>query len=387
MAGCASDDGDASDGDASDGDFLEAFAGRGAGDASSAGPSSFPGASAHSLYTSAFVNPKAGMDGVDTAHVRRVVDAMSRNSAHHRNETRKLEKVEARIREMRARFARLTPEQLARHQRRADARVATLERTRDVSRTWIHVDMDAFYAAVHVLENPELGRVPIAVGGVGMISTANYVARAFGVRSAMPGFIALKLCPNLTFVKPDFEKYRRYATLAREVFREYDPNFDAVSLDEAFLDVTEYLALNGVDANAAASAVRAKVRARTGGLTCSAGVAPNRRLAKVCSDANKPDGQMVLANDGEAIVRFVRALPVRKIGGVGKVQERVLAAFGMTSCGDVFERRASLAAAFSETAFEFLLAASMGVGTETREGGLGGGGGRRRRTRRSRARA
>ena len=374
MAGCASDDGDASDGDASDGDFLEAFAGRGAGDASSAGPSSFPGASAHSLYTSAFVNPKAGMDGVDTAHVRRVVDAMSRNSAHHRNETRKLEKVEARIREMRARFARLTPEQLARHQRRADARVATLERTRDVSRTWIHVDMDAFYAAVHVLENPELGRVPIAVGGVGMISTANYVARAFGVRSAMPGFIALKLCPNLTFVKPDFEKYRRYATLAREVFREYDPNFDAVSLDEAFLDVTEYLALNGVDANAAASAVRAKVRARTGGLTCSAGVAPNRRLAKVCSDANKPDGQMVLANDGEAIVRFVRALPVRKIGGVGKVQERVLAAFGMTSCGDVFERRASLAAAFSETAFEFLLAASMGVGTETREGGLGGGG-------------
>jgi DNA polymerase kappa len=374
MAGCASDDGDASDGDASDGDFLEAFAGRGAGDASSAGPSSFPGASAHSLYTSAFVNPKAGMDGVDTAHVRRVVDAMSRNSAHHRNETRKLEKVEARIREMRARFARLTPEQLARHQRRADARVATLERTRDVSRTWIHVDMDAFYAAVHVLENPELGRVPIAVGGVGMISTANYVARAFGVRSAMPGFIALKLCPDLTFVKPDFEKYRRYANLAREVFREYDPNFDAVSLDEAFLDVTEYLALNGVDANAAASAVRAKVRVRTGGLTCSAGVAPNRRLAKVCSDANKPDGQMVLANDGEAIVRFVRALPVRKIGGVGKVQERVLAAFGMTSCGDVFERRASLAAAFSETAFEFLLAASMGVGTETREGGLGGGG-------------
>ena len=376
MAGCASDDGDASDGDASDGDFLEAFAGRGAGDASSAVPSSAgpSSADAHSLYTSAFVNPKAGMDGVDTAHVRRVVDAMSRNSAHHRNETRKLEKVEARIREMRARFARLTPEQLARHQRRADARVATLERTRDVSRTWIHVDMDAFYAAVHVLENPELGRVPIAVGGVGMISTANYVARAFGVRSAMPGFIALKLCPDLTFVKPDFEKYRRYATLARSVFREYDPNFDAVSLDEAFLDVTEYLALNGVDANAAASAIRAKVRERTGGLTCSAGVAPNRRLAKVCSDANKPDGQMVLANDGEAIVRFVRALPVRKIGGVGKVQERVLAAFGMTSCGDVFERRASLAAAFSETAFEFLLAASMGVGTETRDPGGGGGG-------------
>ena len=105
---------------------------------------------------------------------------------------------------------------------------------------------------------------------------------------------------------------------------------------------------------------------KTGGLTCSAGVAPNRRLAKVCSDVNKPDGQMVVANDREAVVEFVTPLPVRKVSGVGKVQERVLAAFGMTTCGEIFERRSTLAALFSETAFEFLLAASMGVGTETR---------------------
>ena len=342
--------------------FLEEFADASSRrDAGDAGPSD-----AHSHYTSAFVNHKAGMDGVDKAHVRRVVDEMSKNSAHYRNESRKEAKVEAKIREMRAARARLTPERLARYQQTVDKKVKTLERARDVSRTWIHVDMDAFYAAVHTLEDPSLANIPMAVGGIGMISTANYVARAFGVRSAMPGFIAKKLCPNLTFVKPDFARYTHYAALAREVFRAFDPDFDALSLDEAFLDVTRYLKTRGVDAETAARDLRAEVRLKTGGLTCSAGVAPNRRLAKVCSDVNKPDGQMVVANDREAVVEFVTPLPVRKVSGVGKVQERVLAAFGMTTCGEIFERRSTLAALFSETAFEFLLAASMGVGTETR---------------------
>lgn len=359
MDGHAFDDDDTSSEE--DEGFLEDFADASSRRAGDAGPSD-----AHGQYTSAFVNHKAGMDGVDKAHVRRVVDEMSKNSAHYRNENRKEEKVEAKIREMRAAHARLTPEHLARIQRDVDARVKTLEKKRDVSRTWIHVDMDAFYAAVHTLENPSLARIPIAVGGIGMISTANYVARTFGVRSAMPGFIAKKLCPHLTFVTPDFEKYRRYAELAREVFREFDADFDAVSLDEAFLDVTEYLETRGVDASAAAADLRAKVRAKTSGLTCSAGVAPNRRLAKVCSDMNKPDGQMVLANDREHILRLVNPLPVRKVGGVGKVNERVLAAFGMSTCGDVFAKRAVVAALFSKSAFAFLLEASMGVGTERR---------------------
>jgi DNA polymerase kappa len=359
MDGHAFDDDDTSSEE--DEGFLEDFADASSRRAGDAGPSD-----AHGQYTSAFVNHKAGMDGVDKAHVRRVVDEMSKNSAHYRNENRKEEKVEAKIREMRAAHARLTPEHLARIQRDVDARVKTLEKKRDVSRTWIHVDMDAFYAAVHTLENPSLARIPIAVGGIGMISTANYVARTFGVRSAMPGFIAKKLCPHLTFVTPDFEKYRRYAELAREVFREFDADFDAVSLDEAFLDVTEYLETRGVYASAAAADLRAKVRAKTKGLTCSAGVAPNRRLAKVCSDMNKPDGQMVLANDRDQILRLVNPLPVRKVGGVGKVNERVLAAFGMSTCGDVFAKRAVVAALFSKSAFAFLLEASMGVGTERR---------------------
>ena len=173
MDGCAFDDGDTSS-EGNDG-FLEEFADASSRrDAGDAGPSD-----AHSNYTSAFVNHKAGMDGVDKAYVRRVVDEMSKNSAHYRNESRKEEKVEAKICEMRAVQARLTPEQLARLQQTVDAKVKTLERTRDVSRTWIHVDMDAFYAAVHTLEDPSLANIPMAVGGIGMISTANYVARPF----------------------------------------------------------------------------------------------------------------------------------------------------------------------------------------------------------------
>ena len=232
------------------------------------------------------------MDGVDKAHVRRVVDEMSKNSAHYRNESRKEAKVEAKIREMRAARARLTPERLARYQQTVDKKVKTLERARDVSRTWIHVDMDAFYAAVHTLEDPSLANIPMAVGGIGMISTANYVARAFGVRSAMPGFIAKKLCPNLTFVKPDFARYTRYAALAREVFRAFDPDFDALSLDEAFLDVTRYLKTRGVDAETAARDLRAEVRLKTRPhLQRGVRLTPARQGVLGCEQARRADGR------------------------------------------------------------------------------------------------
>ena len=106
-------------------------------------------------------------------------------------------------------------------------------------RTIVHADMDAFFAAVEQRDNPELAKVEFAVGGMGMISTANYLARRHGVRSAMPGFIARALCPQLRFVKPNMQKYKMAAEQARGVFREYDPNFCAVSVDEALLDITD----------------------------------------------------------------------------------------------------------------------------------------------------
>ena len=111
---------------------------------------------------------------------------------------------------------------------------------RDLTRLWIHIDMDMFYAAVEIRDRPELANKPVAVGGESMISTANYVARKFGVRSAMPGFIAKKLCPHLVFVNCNFEKYRDVSKIFRGILSEYDPEFESMGLDEANLDVTDY---------------------------------------------------------------------------------------------------------------------------------------------------
>ena len=181
-----------------------------------------------SAFTSAFTNAKAGMEGVDKDKVKRVVHEMSKDSSHFHNETRKENAVEERIRAMQKRWNELRGRrgqrqradnddgdinnaseyvdnsELSAVRAAVERRVAVLEAGRDLSHTWIHVDMDAFFAAVHELERPELKTLPVAVGGISMISTANYEARKHGVRSAMPGFIAKKLCPNLVFVAPDF---------------------------------------------------------------------------------------------------------------------------------------------------------------------------------------
>lgn len=324
------------------------------------------GSFAPSAFTNAFTNPKAGMEGVDKERVKKVVYEMSKDSQHFANESRKELAVESRIGKMRAKYERLSRAELGCLRDSVDAKVALLEAGRDSTKTWIHVDMDAFFAAVHMLERPELATVPMAVGGIGMISTANYEARKFGVRSAMPGFIALKLCPNLVFCESDFDKYRRYAALTREVFARYDPDFDAGSLDEAYLDVGEYVKKTGLSPADVACELRAAIRDKTGGLTCSAGVAPTRRLAKVCSDVNKPDGQMVLAAGRRAVLDFLAELPVRKVGGIGKVQERVLAAFGVTTCGDLLRERVLVAAISTPATAAFLLEVALGVGSERR---------------------
>ncbi|MQM06902.1 hypothetical protein Taro_039731 [Colocasia esculenta] len=140
--------------------------------------------------------------------------------------------------------------------------------------------MDAFYAAVETLENPSLKGKPLAVGSMSMICTANYEARKFGVRAAMPGFIARKLCPNLVFVPTNFDKYSYYSEMTRKVFRRYDPCFIATSLDEAYLNITDICKERGVSSQEVAEQLRNTIYVETG-LTCSAGVAPNRLLAKV----------------------------------------------------------------------------------------------------------
>lgn len=181
----------------------------------------------------------------------------------------------------------------------------------------IHVDMDAFYASVEQHDNPELRGKAIAVGGgqYGVVAAASYEARKFGIRSAMPGRKALDLCPHLIVVKPRFQRYKEISQQIREIFYEYTDLVEPLSLDEAYLDVTE----NKKDmdsANEIAREIRQKIFDKTG-LTASAGISVNKFLAKVASDYNKPNGQKTI--HPSQIIDFMEKLPIEKFYGIGKV--------------------------------------------------------------------
>ncbi|KAK3011924.1 hypothetical protein RJ639_010502 [Escallonia herrerae] len=324
----------------------------------SGGDSSRPWQSYHTVFT----NAKAGMEGVDKEKVQRIVYEMSKGSKFFENEERKEADMRQKIDNMRDRCAKLTAADIAHYRKVADKRILELESTRDLSRLWLHVDMDAFYAAVETLSNPLLRGKPMAVGSMSMISTANYEARRYGVRAAMPGFIARKLCPELIFVPTDFKKYTHYSDLTRKVFHRYDPNFIACSLDEAYLDITKICKERGITSGEVAEELRASVNQETG-LTCSAGVAPNRLLAKVCSDINKPNGQFVLPNDRLAVITFISSLPIRKVGGIGKVTEHVLKdVFRITTCEEMLQKSCYLCALFSQSSADFFLSVGLGLG-------------------------
>src|SRR5207253_7556110 len=198
----------------------------------------------------------------------------------------------------------------------------------------IHIDMDAFYASVEQRDDPELRGKPVAVGGSrerGVVAAASYEARAFGVHSAMPSITAKRKCPDLIFVKPRFDAYKAISLQIREIFAAYTPIIEPLSLDEAYLDVTENL--RGIpSATRIAEEIRARIRAETG-LTASAGVSYNKFLAKLASDQNKPDGLCVVTPaKGEA---FVATLEVKRFHGIGPKTAEKLARLGIVTGADL----------------------------------------------------
>src|SRR6476659_266606 len=199
----------------------------------------------------------------------------------------------------------------------------------------VHIDMDAFYASVEQRDDPSLRGKPVAVGGSptgrGVVAAASYEARAFGVKSAMPMSRAVRLCPHLSIVRPDFQKYRTASQAVFEIFRSVTSRVEPLSLDEAYLDVTENawgLALG----REVALRIKADIRERTA-LTASAGVAPNKFLAKIASAWKKPDGLTVIAP--ERVERFLQKLPVDALWGVGPVTAARLRERGIERLVDV----------------------------------------------------
>ncbi|KAI0428925.1 hypothetical protein F5Y09DRAFT_311829 [Xylaria sp. FL1042] len=303
---------------------------------------------------------KAGQDSVDQSKVSEIIYNASKGSKFFNREEAKDKVLTQKIEQILTKKRRLEKLDLTREARAADQLIAELEATRDLTQRIVHIDCDAFYAAVEQLDRPELKDVPFAVGG-GVLTTCNYVARKFGCRSGMAGFVAKKICPELLLIRPNFEKYTAKAHEIRDILANYDPRFESASIDEAYLNITEYCMQHCMTAEEAVQQVRDEIHEKTK-ITVSAGIAANAKLAKICSNFNKPNGQYSLPNDRIAIMTFMRDLPTRKVNGIGRVLERELQEIGIRTCGEIYPHRHLLRQLFGEKAYQFLLRCHLGLG-------------------------
>lgn len=256
----------------------------------------------------------------------------------------------------------------------------------EINNIVVHIDMDAFFCSCEEQIRPEINWkiTPMAVGSYSMLSTANYKAREFGVKSAMPGFMALKLCPNLMILEPNFKLYQQKSEEVMNVLRQFNQTLHVVGLDECFLSLNEYIEKHEQSSKFSGAnsfhneifnmvtKIRCSVFESTG-LTCSAGIGPNYLLAKIFSDINKPNGQFQLVADEqsyleshylELIESFMRNLDVRKIPGIGMVTENILKGLSLNTCGDIYLNRHWIPILFdkSSSLCSFLLRSSIGIG-------------------------
>ncbi|PTB65923.1 DNA/RNA polymerase [Trichoderma citrinoviride] len=303
---------------------------------------------------------KAGQDKVDQSKVSEIIYNASKGSKFFTREEERDKVLTQKIEQILSRKKKLEQQDLTRDLRNADRLLAELELSRDLTQHIVHLDCDAFFAAVEQLDRPDLKDVPFAVGG-GVLTTCNYAARQFGCRSGMAGFVAKKLCPQLVMIKPNFQKYGAKAEEVRAVLANYDPRFESASIDEAYLNITEYCDQHDMDPAAVVEQMRKEVHEKTN-ITVSAGIAANARLAKICSNINKPNGQYVLPKERSAIMAFMRGLPTRKVNGIGRVLERELLEIGVKTCGDIYDQRQYLNRLFGDKTSYFLFRVYLGLG-------------------------
>ncbi|KNE61411.1 hypothetical protein AMAG_06241 [Allomyces macrogynus ATCC 38327] len=328
-----------------------------------ADPPAAKGADDATGYRFSYSAHKAGMNQVDRAKINARIAELSKGSAYYENEERKSEANRQRELRLLDQVSEMRPiAQSEPHRAKIARRITELEATRDLTQTIVHLDMNAFYASVEERDLPELKTKPMAVGSTMMLCTANYEARKYGVRAAMPGYIAQQLCPELVIIPLHFDKYRAISDQVRALLREYDPDMRTAGLDECYLNLTTYMKSHDLsDPQPIVQEMRDRIIEKTQ-LTASAGIAPDAMLAKVCSDLNKPNGQYYLAPDRETVVDFTNKLLMRRISGVGRVTEHLLKTLGVETCADFVREAAILSLALSEKAFGFLLQSALGLG-------------------------
>lgn len=315
---------------------------------------------------------------MDKEKTEALIKELSKNSSFYHNEQRKAQNRQKHIEALLVKTrhyeanVRGRPDVFRKVQREVADLEAAFEARRDFGRVYVHMDMDMFFAAVEMKKNPQYAALPLGIGGIGMLSTTNYVARQYGVRSGMPGFIGLRLCPDLVIVPTDFPACKVESAKFKAVVRDYDPTAGGLGMDEIMLCLNNYLALHCMAATThderfdAAERIIAECRRRVAeatGLTASAGIAPTPTLAKMASNYKKPDGQSsVRLFTREAVMHFLSTVAVRQVPGIGKAQEAILAGLGILTLGDVYAERHRLYCILTRKTYLFLLGSALGVG-------------------------
>lgn len=254
-----------------------------------------------------------------------IIEEATTGSSYYQKQLEKDLETDSKISDMKNKLRRLSVSENNNLLKQVQKIHSELELKRDLHGIKVVIDMDAFYASVEIRDRPELVDFPVAVGK-GVICTCNYVARKYGVRSAMPSFVADKLCPNLVYLDLNFDKYKKASEQMQAVVREYDPNYSCMSLDEVYVDLTSHIHSlkdpNGHDilqlrqvAEDTVREIQHKIFVATNGLTCSCGIANNFMLAKISADVNKPNGVFSVPPSREDILSFLHDLPTRKVSG------------------------------------------------------------------------
>lgn len=306
---------------------------------------------------------KAGLGNVNKAEVTHKISELSKNTKMFARQAERSKLLDSQIDELKYKLQFATPAQLRDSLNEVNAFISSIEKKRSLDQVIFHADLDAFFAAVETLLDPSLKGIPFAVGGSikhGVVSTSSYEARQFGVRSGMAMFIALSLCPDLKIVTCHFDEYVEYSQKVQRVFAEYDSNFTSFGLDEAALNMTEYLQRTGRSAYEVAQELKDRVFKETQ-LTISIGISPNYQLSKIASDINKPNGIFEVPNTLDEMLKFISDLPVRKIPGIGGVSERKLQELHFEKMGDILERKAEVWFLFHNAFRRFLFASCVGA--------------------------
>lgn len=305
---------------------------------------------------------KAGLSA-PADEIKSKILSMSKGSKFYELKQKQSKRAEKQILEMKSKLKHTSENEFKFAAIQVEAYLQSLEKMRDFSKTYLHADLDSFFASCEALRDPSLAGTAFAVGGEikhGVLSTTSYEARKTGVRSGMAVFIALQLCPNLKIVESHYDLYQHYSNLVREVFAEYDPNYTSFGLDEATLDISKLVGTNYEKAVEIAKNIQKEVFEKTK-LTISCGIAPTPQLAKIASDVNKPNGIFEVIHDKEFVLDFVSKLSIRKIPGIGGVAEQILHGLEIQTMKDVLDRKTDLWICMRPLFCEFIFCAALGV--------------------------